>query len=108
MIPMKDTIYIVRPQGFDRWGEPIDPIEIEVKGRVDLNIESKTTTSGGLTSGEETVYSASILFKGLQVVRYDDMLRWIDEFGVEQVEKPINIVPLKDVGGKVVLTKVMV
>jgi hypothetical protein len=104
MIKANDPITIIRPQGFDRWGEALDPIEIELKARIDMTIENVTDQQGN-----ENVSKAQILFKGLVEVRYDDTLKWTDEFGNEYVEKPLSIAPIKNAGGKkVVVTKVVV
>jgi hypothetical protein len=105
MIPMKDQITVVKPQGFDRWGEPLGILELQVKCRIDLTVDSKKTPVG---NGDEEVYSGVIHMKGLVDVGYEDTLEWTDEFGEERSEKPLKIVPIKDFGGKVILTKVLI
>lgn len=105
MIPLKDLVTVVKPQGFDRWGEPLNPIEEVVKCRFDLNTNSRKTAVG---NGEEIVYSATFLFKGILDMKHDYRLKWVDEFGVLQEERPIKIIPVKNIGGKVILTKVLV
>lgn len=107
-VPMKQNVKIHKQSSskVDKWGMPIhEETTIDVKARIDSNYTKKTVSFG---TGEDVVYTATILFKGLVDVRDSDLLEWVDDFGKVLKKKPLDVVTLNDLSGKVVMTKVVV
>jgi len=103
LIPVKDTVVIVRSKGYDRWGEPLGTEEIELKCRIDYQFQIVKNNQG-----EDVVAKATILFDKVADINYSDSITFTDEFGVKHSETPISIAPIKDIGGKTVMTRVVV
>lgn len=103
MIPLKHTVTILKAGVEDDWGIPQPGTAINYKCRIDYQTEKVTKADG-----EEAVASATILIKGLQDVSYGDTVQWTDALNKTYKRKPIQIVPITDLDGKVLFTKVVV
>jgi hypothetical protein len=103
MIPLKQTVYIVKSGQEDDWGIPQPGAEIPVKGRVDYQIKKVTASDG-----QEVISSATILLKGAQDVSLSDTIKWTDALGHTYERKPIQVNPLADLSSKVLFTQVIV
>lgn len=102
MIPMRDSITIVRAGEFDDWGRPTNPTTRVLKCRLDYTQQRFTDSKG-----EERVSKAIVYFKGLADVIPTDTLEWTDELGQFHSVKPSIVSPLKDFT-KIVMTKVVI
>ncbi|MED4840399.1 hypothetical protein P9695_08775 [Weizmannia sp. CD-2023] len=103
LIPMKDTVVIVRSKGYDRWGEPLGTEEIELKCRIDYQFQVVKNDKG-----EDVVAKATLLFNKIADIQYSDKITFTDEFGVQHTETPISISPLKNISGNPIMTRVVV
>lgn len=103
MIPLKQTIYIVKAGQEDEWGIPQPGQEIAVKGRIDFEVKKVTNAEGA-----EVVSSGTVLLKGAQDIDLNDQIKWVDPLGKEHVRRPIQVNPLTDLSGKVLFTQVII
>jgi len=102
VIPLKESIIIVKVGKLDDWGRPTKLTELIVRGRVDY--QSKRVMND---QGVETISKAVILLKGIVDVSTSDSIKWVDVYG-EHIAKPISVSPLKDLSSKIVFTKVVI
>ena len=107
-IPMNQivTVHKQSKEKTDSWGRPIHDLETkDYKVRIDDNFTKKTAKYG---NGEDVVFTATILFKGLVDVRDSDLLVWVDDLGRTIKKTPLDVTPLNDLSGRVIMTKVLV
>lgn len=103
MIPLKQTVTVKKSGALDEWGLPTQDESVVYKCRIDDSSELVRDKDGN-----EVVGRATILIKGVANITYDDVLEWIDDFGNTRLEKPLNILVIKDLSGKPLFTKVVV
>jgi hypothetical protein len=101
LVPMKDSITIVKSDGIDGWGEPIPGETITAKGRVTENTAVVINQNG-----EEVASRFSILLPASVIVGYGDEVSFIDSTGATVNGNPVAIKAIKDYVGKVILRKV--
>lgn len=107
-IPMNQTVKVHKQtkDKVDDWGMPVhEGVSKDYKVRIESNFTKKTVKYG---NGNDVVFTATILFKGLVDVRDSDLLEWVDEFGRTIKKTPLEVIPLNDFNGKVTITKVVV
>lgn len=102
MIPTKDVVIVEHSQGKDDWGRDIDPISVEYNCRIDYSTQIVQDSNG-----EDKVSKVSILVKGFAPITIEDTLKWSDGYGDHEAQ-PISVRPIKDLGSKVLFTKVVV
>ncbi len=103
LIPLNQSVKIVKGGDLDEWGQPRPGRGVTLKCRVDHKTELVKTPDG-----KEAVTSATILLNGLVMVNYGDLLEWKDEAGNLYSLHPLNVAIMRDFSGKPVLTKVVV
>jgi hypothetical protein len=101
IVPMKDTVTIVKSGGVDGWGEPIPGETITTKGRV-----SEKTTMVVNQNGEEIKSRYSILLPPKVIVEYGDEVSFVSSSGATITGNPESISAVKNFGGKVIFRKV--
>lgn len=107
-IPMNQTVKVHKQSAekVDKWGIPVHEVVSKAyKARIESNYTKKAAKFG---DGQEIVYTATILFKGLVKVKDSDLIEWEDELGMIVKKHPLNVSMLNDFSGKVVQTKVLV
>lgn len=103
MIPLNHTATIVKANGLDAWGVPIDGERLSLP--CNIRQETKKTKN---QNGEEVVSVATILFKGYVDVDYADTLEWSFPDGESKSVTPVNVSVKRDLSGAAQLTKVEV
>ena len=103
MIPLKQTVMVLKGGAEDDWGVSEPTTSITIKCRIDANTKKILNQEG-----VEVTASASFLFKGLQEISYKDTLQWSNDLGQSFHRKPLSIEPIVDFGGKVLFTEVVV
>jgi hypothetical protein len=101
IVPMKDSVTIVKSGGIDGWGQPIPGETIQTKGRV-----SEATTLVVGQNGEEIASRYTILLPPSVIVGYGDEVSFTASDGSLVKGNPVSIKAVKDYGGKVILRKV--
>jgi hypothetical protein len=108
LLPMKQTVIIKRGGDLDEWGN-VSPGEVlTLKCRVDEGTSLQSYRSVGVTNSEIVIASARILFDKLVDIRETDTIVFTNELGqtFEKTPKEINV--KRSVGGKPMLTEVIV
>lgn len=103
MIPLPDTVTVIRAGTLDKWGEASEAGRETYRGRVDPKVETVTDQTG-----REVVTKATILLRGAVQVGAGDLIEWTDAVGVLHTEKPVSVAILRDLGGKPLFTQVKV
>lgn len=104
MIPLNDTIRVFKGEKMDSWGVVTPSTE-----SVDLRcLVSYSTTLEELKTldGETVVIKATITLKGKSDLSFGDKLVISDTDGV--LLKVLQVIPIKDLSGKQLFTKVVV
>jgi hypothetical protein len=111
LVPMKQTIRVVREGEDDKWGNSVAPVEFTLKCAINEGTKMVSRSSGqsGPTqiTSETVVSSAQIFLDKFANIRIDDEIYYTDESGEERYYKPINI-ERKRLNGKAILTIVNV
>lgn len=112
IIPLKQDVTLIRSQGTDDYGRPLNPIRIPMKCR--FQEESKLVkrfssgTGANQTLSEEVVASAKIIFDKYTDVLYTDTFEYIDDMKRIVTYSPLKIEVMRNFGGKAILTVVYV
>lgn len=101
MIPTKDIIFVQKNGELDDWGRPTPGEVLEFPCRIDYQTQVVQDDNG-----EEVVSKVQILVKGFANITTDDNISWVDEYGEHDVN-PISVSPIKDLGSKILFTKVV-
>ena len=101
MIPTRDTVFVLKQGELDDWGRPTPGETLEFPCRIDYQTQVVQDDNG-----EEVVSKVQILIKGFANITTDDELTWEDEYGFHEVD-PISVSPIKDLGSKILFTKVV-
>lgn len=110
LLPLNDKCTVINqsttPRGIDDWGVPIyDTVTTDYACHISYNYKLESVTIG---KGESIVYTAKIYFRGLVHLDGKDKIRFEDMNGVI-TEKCIEAVyPVRDFGGKVLATCLIV
>lgn len=109
IFPMRQTITVKRLSSErDVWGNPIaEAEEITLKCRIDEGSTAVKSRSNGVIKSEETVASARILLDRLADVRYTDIISYTNELGETMEKRPKEINVKRHIGGKAILTEVL-
>lgn len=112
IIPLKQTVTIIRPQGVDDYGRPIAPIRIPLKCRFEegskLIKRFSSGTGANQTMSEEVVSNALITLNKFADIQYTDTIEHVNELGKTTLYSPLKIELLRDIAGKPILTEVYV
>lgn len=112
IIPLKQTITVLRSNGKDDYGEPLDPVPFTLKCRfVEKSELIKRYTSGtgaNQTMSAEVVANGQIFLNGYADILYTDTIEYTDESGRLRTYSPLKIEPKRNFGGKAILTAVYV
>lgn len=103
MIPLNNTVTIVRSAGLDDWGESVPGTESTHDCRI--TDKSEKVVNG---NGEEVVGKGTILCRGFVDVKYKDKVRITKPDGTIADESPVSITYKKDLGSKILFTKVVI
>jgi hypothetical protein len=108
VVPMRQTITIKRSEGLDEWGNPVYGRPFSLNCRIDEGSSVRQYRSAGTTNSEVVVATARIILDKLADIRETDTLSFTNELGqtIERMPKEINV--KRDVGGKPMLTEVIV
>lgn len=108
VVPMKQVITIERGEKLDDWGRTVPEETIEHKCRVDEGTFLVEYRASGNVASREVVANARILLDKLQDVRYDDLITYTNELGIDMKQKPKKINVKRDISAKPILTEVFV
>jgi hypothetical protein len=112
LIPLKQTVRVVRPGVPDKWGNPTAPTEFTLTCRIveGVKLTRRTSTTNGaiVVDAEEVVSSAQIYFDKLADIQLTDEIYYTDENGNTRLYKPLNIEVKRGLNGKALLTVVNV
>jgi hypothetical protein len=115
IIPMKQEITVVRAQVdaegnplLDDWGNPLPDTPITLKCRIDEGSTLSKVRSEGVSKGEETIADAKILLDKLADIRYTDTVSFTNELGETITRQPKEINVKRGIGGKPMLTEVLI
>jgi hypothetical protein len=114
LIPLKQTVRVVRPGVPDKWGNPTAPIEFTLPCRIvegtKLTRRISSVGTGGTMSvnAEEVVSTAQIYLDKLADIRLTDEIYYTDENGNTRLYKPLSIEVKRGLNGKALLTVVNV
>jgi hypothetical protein len=112
MVPMKQTVDIVRPGEVDEWGNATSPTQFSLPCRLveGTKLTRRTTTLSGAISvnAEEVVSTAQIYFDKLADIELTDEIYYTDENGKTRLYKPISIEVKRGLNGKALFTVVNV
>jgi len=103
MIPVNDKVTITRSAGLDGWGDTIPGVVDIIKARVNNSTVLTTDSNGVEVIGKGTIY-----FNGFVDIGYADNLEFTEANGNVVIEHPLNINFKKDLGGVILITKVVV
>ena len=106
LIPLKQTVLVMRSGGLDDWGNPLPGETITYKARVDEGSTVVQQRNGSTIRNEEAKAVARLIFDKLAPIGYSDTLSFTNELGetIEKKPKEINVKRL--VSGKPILTEV--
>jgi hypothetical protein len=111
IIPLKQTVTILREGEPDRWGNSTRT-EITLKCRIQegAKLTRKTSAMSGANSisSEEVVSTARIMFDKFVDIRLTDEIIYVDEAGNSRTYLPLNISRTRGLNGKAILTTVEV
>ncbi|HBU90211.1 MAG TPA: hypothetical protein DEB53_03230 [Bacillus pumilus] len=109
IFPMRQTITVKRLSAErDVWGNPINEAEdTTLKCRIDEGSTAVKSRNNGVTKSEETVASARILLERLVDIRYTDIISYTNELGETMEKRPKEINVKRHIGGKAILTEVL-
>lgn len=109
IIPMRQIIQVSRDSSseLNRWGNPKAPKKFELKCRIDEGSNVVSSRTPGVVKGEEVVATARILIDKLADVKYQDVLSFTNELGETVQRKPKEINVRRNIGGKPILTEVI-
>jgi hypothetical protein len=108
ILPMKQTVIVKRGGILDDWGNVIPEQTLTLTCRIDEGSQLRSYRSVGMTNSEIVVATARILFDKLADIRETDTLVFTNELGqtFERTPKEINV--KRSVGGKPIMTEVIV
>lgn len=102
LIPLKQSVTIIREGETDEWGEVITPpVLFTLKCRVDEDTKIVKNSIG-----DEVVAGLEIVFNKLPDIRMSDFIEYTNELDVTVKRTPIKIEPVRMVNGKPALTVV--
>ncbi|MDC3413964.1 hypothetical protein [Terrihalobacillus insolitus] len=101
MIPTPHSITVIKSNGLDAWGEPIEGEVIEIQGN--LRTQTKVVRNN---NGKEVVSSYTILFVGFVDVKHEDKVRFTEPNGEVKTLDPINVKFMRDLDGSVAFTRI--
>lgn len=112
LIPLKQTITVIRPQGQDDYGRPLEPIRLEVKCRFEEGSKAvrrySSIAGANQTMSEEVVSSATITLDKLADINYSDDIEYTNEAGHVTLYSPLKIDITRNIAGKPIMTEVYV
>lgn len=104
-LPMPDTVEIINTTGIDDYGRPIKGTSDPVACRIQHNSARESIAVAG---GEEIVFSATILLRGVPAITYDSLIKYTDSFNGVQEVAPLSLQVKRDLFGKPLMVKVVV
>jgi hypothetical protein len=105
-IPMNDTASIYSQTGeLDSWGQPTLTKTITNK-KCQINYNTDLTKISG-NDGMTTTMSATILFNGQVLICNGDYAEFTTDMGVTKQYKIVEVLFVKDYGGKILGTRVV-
>jgi hypothetical protein len=108
LIPMKQIITIERGEKLNDFGKPIPDQTFTIKCRVDEGTFLVEYRASSNVTSKEVVAKAKILLDKLQDVRYEDTIVYVNELDQTVKAKPKKINVKRNMGGKPILTEVLV
>ncbi len=103
MIPTNKTITVTKKAYLDNWGKPVAGESVSYNCLLTFRTE-KTIDN----DGNEVVSTVNLMFNGFVNIDYGDVISWTEENGELIKVKPLNISFKRDLGGKTLITKVVV
>jgi hypothetical protein len=103
LIPLKNTVTVIKSGIEDSWGVIQPGASVTYKCRIDYKTQRVLNREG-----VEVTASATILIKGLQNIEHGDWVQWSDALNNVYTRKPIRIEPLAGFTGKILFTRVVV
>lgn len=101
VVPLKQTVYVHKPEIVDDWGIVTPQEPISMRCRADEVTEVVTSNTG-----DEVVSGVQFLFDKLPNIAYDDVIEYTNELDVTIKRNPVRIEPIRGVNGKAMLTAV--
>lgn len=101
LVPLKQTIHVIRQVDEDKYGEPIYAAPIPMKSRVDEEINKVPNQLG-----DEVVSGMMVYLDKLADIRYDDVIEYTNELGMTIRRSPIKIEPVRMFSSKPNMTLV--
>jgi hypothetical protein len=108
IIPMRQTITVTRGGDIDEWGNATPGETLTFDCRIDEGSQVRQYRSAGTTESEIIVATARILLDKLADIRETDTIAYTNELGITIEKKPKEINVKRNVGGKPVLTEVVI
>jgi vacuolar-type H+-ATPase subunit F/Vma7 len=108
ILPMKQTVIVKRGGELDEWGNVSPGQILTLTCRVDEGSSVTAYRSVGMTNSEIVVASARIFFDKLADIRETDIIVFTNELGITMERNPKEINVKRSVGGKPMLTEVIV
>ncbi|ALH46383.1 hypothetical protein ABNC92_10525 [Paenibacillus larvae] len=107
LIPMRQTLQVERGSGeLDKWGNPKPGASTEYKCRADEGLFVTDDMQARVT-GKSEVANVKFLLDRLADIRPDDHLKYVNELGKKYEGRPKKVRVLRDIGGKALLTEVL-
>lgn len=103
MIPVNDKVTVTKSAGLDDWGDTIPGVITVIKARVNNSTVLTTDSNGQDVVGKGTIY-----FNNFVDIEYADTIEFTEANGSVVLEHPLNINFKKDLGGAILITKVVV
>lgn len=101
LIPLKQTVLQVTASGEDDYGYPIEVPPVTLKCRFEERSDVVRTPNG-----DEVTTMGRFMFDKLVQIRYEDTLRFTDDFGNTTDYRPKLITAIRGLNGKRLLTRV--
>jgi hypothetical protein len=108
ILPMKQTVTIQRGSTLDDWGNEIPEQSFTLNCRVDEGSSVVVYRSAGTKISETIVATARIFFDKLADIQETDTILFTNELGVTLERQPKEINVKRGVGGKPLLTEVVI
>lgn len=108
LIPMTQTITVMRGGALDDWGNPTEGTSFDLKCRIDEGSTLSKVRSQGVNKGDEVIADAKIMLDKLADIKYTDTIRFTNELGetIERQPKEINV--KRNIGNKPIMTEVLI
>jgi hypothetical protein len=106
ILPMTDTVQVMKSGGYDDWGivrqGVVETHKCRLKYKLDLRGNEVNTKNSTL----EIVPFGTVWFEGFVDINYDDKISFVGYDGVTYTAVPDEIKPIRDLEGNIIYTKV--